>query len=103
MTSGGHSGDVILYKNTHLIIFKIKIPSNSKSILRKNGTQMQNTQRNNEVLTFDRCMVWFDFVFKVYSEYRGTDIVRRERIIVLTPYSENGIKSPIGHAVTKVR
>ena len=64
---------------------------------------MQNTQRNNEVLTFERCMVWCDFAFKVYSECRGTDIVRRERIIVLTPYSENGIKSPIGHAVTKVR
>ena len=65
--------------------------------------QMQNTQRNNEALTFDRCMVWFDFVFKVYYECRGTDIVRRERIVVSKPHSENGIKSPIGHAVTKVR
>ena len=70
---------------------------------------MQNTQRNNEVLTFDRYMVWFVFVFvfvfvfKVYSECRGTDIVRRGQIIVTELRHEAGIKCPIGHAVTKVR
>ena len=64
---------------------------------------MQNTQRNNEVLTFGKCMVWFAFALKVYSECRGTDIVRRGQIVATEPRHEAGIKSPIGHAVTKVR
>ena len=53
---------------------------------------MQNTQRNNQVLTFEKFMAWFGFVFKVYSECRGTDIVRRERNVVTKPLHEAGIK-----------